>query len=255
MLVLRNIITLGCSAFTALALFACASGSRVAFLPALALALAASVFASWYVTMGEASKFERVMLGAPNVLAVFGVVSLALFVETPWIRAGIIIAVSLLQAAYLTHLFFFLHVPTRYSPQALESVASFMHMMTVFSISVAMFGTILFVEIPLVVLLIPFALIVGAVMFQSLWIAKVPIPRARTLSIVGATLLAEIALAFSFLPTSLYVNAAALALIAYAMHFVFRVSPLDPYFLRTARRTVLLASGLFVILFATAPWR
>ena len=107
----------------------------------------------------------------------------------------------------------------------------------------------------MIALLVPFAALSAVATFQALWVAKVPLPRARILALVATGLLVQVAVALSFLPTSLYVNGGIVAIVAYAVSYAFQIVPTDPHFLRTARRALLLASSLGIVLLASAPWR
>ncbi|MEI7741494.1 MAG: hypothetical protein WCJ29_03235 [bacterium] len=255
MLVVRNIVAIASSLVTALSLLAFVFGPSLIIVPAAIISLISAIGASLFVTGREVSQLDRVMLGAPNVLALTGVLGLLLFVESGLVRFVIVIFISVLQSAYLTHLFFFLHVPSRYVPQTLQTVVSFLQLLAIFSLSTATFGLILMTRISLLILLPIYALFGGIMLYHTLWVAKLPEDRARKLTFLGTMMLLQIVGACIFLPTSLYVNGAIVTLTAYALFFVFQVSPADPHLLKTSKRATLLATGLFAILLLSAPWK
>ncbi|OGL95843.1 hypothetical protein A2348_00325 [Candidatus Uhrbacteria bacterium RIFOXYB12_FULL_58_10] len=208
------------------------------------------------LTAFEPRSFQSWMLvGTPSLflLTSFG---LMLFLERPLAQTALAVFVSLFAFFFAEHVFSYVHVPVNYETYAIEHMSLAMNVASVFFVSVAAFGTRVFLTAfaPLWLLTVIFFAVSLFVIFGTLWASKVDVRQARLYALCGALLVTEVFMTVSYLPTGFYTNAALIALTAYLFlgltraHFVEKLSP------STVKRYVITSSILLTAILGTSQW-
>ena len=179
---------------------------------------------------------------------------LFLFFESITAKVSIAIVVSLVSYFYSEHLFMFVHVPALYKPYALEYVSLAMYVLSVFFMSAGLYGLILFVSAPFYLLSGFFFLFVLFLVYSMFWVSKIEHKRSVPYAVAGAVLLTEIFTVTSFLPTSVYTDAALLAIFVYVFLGVCRAHVLDKLSPNVLRRYIIFGGILLTFVAASARW-
>lgn len=177
-----------------------------------------------------------------------------LFLELAWLMILVGLVSALFLFLYFEHLFRFIHLPGTYQPYALEHSSLVLHIASMYFLAVAFYGAQTFLQVPAWMLAVVFAVVSGLLVYETLWVGKLRDTHAVHVAMVGSVVLGEIFLVLSLLPTSFYVNAAAIALMFYMLLGLLRADLLKKLTTLVLRRYVLLGGVLLLVIFLTARW-
>lgn len=200
--------------------------------------------------------FQFWMLFGTPLLFLLASFGLMLFLERPLAQVMLAAFVTLLLSLFAEHVFSYLHAPVNYETYAIENTSLVMNVASVFFVSVAAFGTRVFLATfaPLWFLTALFFAVSLFVIFGTLWASKVDVQKARLYALCGALLVAELFVTVAYLPTGYYTNAALIALMAYLFlgltraHFIEKLSP------KIIRRYAVTAALILVSVLGTSKW-
>lgn len=200
--------------------------------------------------------FQFWMLFGTPLLFLLTSFGLMLFLERPLAQLALAVFVSLFVFFFAEHVFSYVHVPVNYETYAIEHMSLVMNVASVFFVSVAAFGTRVFLTAfaPLWLLTALFFAVSLFVIFGTLWASKVDTRQARLYALCGALLVTEIFMTVTYLPTGFYTNAALIALTAYLFlgltraHFVEKLSP------SIVRRYAVTSALLLAAILGTSQW-
>lgn len=192
-------------------------------------------------------------VGVPIIFIASGF-CLLLFLEDQSMRIALAATVSLLVFFFSEHVFTYVHLPAKYPLYALEHLSLLLNVLSIFFASAAAFGTLLFLQTPLTLLACLFFPIAFFMIYGTLWVSKVEGPQALPYAFAGAAVVTELFAVIAFLPTGLYTNAAAVALIVYLFLGFTRAHFLDRLSRGVVRRYLLVGFGLLVLIAGTAKW-
>jgi hypothetical protein len=200
--------------------------------------------------------FQFWMLFGTPLLFLLTSFGLLLFLESPVAQFSLAVIVSSFVFFFAEHVFSYVHVPINYETYAIEHLSLVMNVASVFFVSVAAFGTRVFLpeRAPLWFLAALFFGVSLFVVFGTLWASKVDVGRARLYAFCGALLVTEVFAAVTYLPTGFYTNAALIALAAYLFlgltraHFIEKLSP------KIIRRYAVTAVIIAASVLGTSQW-
>lgn len=200
--------------------------------------------------------FQFWMLFGTPLLFLLASDGLMLFLERPIAQIGLAAIVSLFVFFFAEHVFSYVHVPVNYEAYAIEHLSLVMNVASVFFVSVAAFGTRVFLTLyaPLWALTLVFFAVSLFIVFGTLWASKVDVRRARVYAVCGALLVTEIFVTVTYLPTGFYTNAALMALTAYLFLGMTRAHLVDRLSSRAARRYVVTGTLLLMVILGTSQW-
>jgi hypothetical protein len=193
------------------------------------------------------------LLGTPLLflLSSFGPFFL---LENTFSKIGLTLLVVGLNFLFVEHVFSFVHLPIAYQPFTLEYLSQFLHILSVFFLSVLGFGLSLFLQTPLWFLTLVFFFMLFFIVYGTLWAGKVDAVRARPYAFAGAVLMSELFAVLSFLPTGFYSNAAFLALGVYVFLGLSRAHALHKLSQEVVRRYLIVFGVLAVLIAVTSQW-
>lgn len=226
--------------------------------PVVVMAVTALLVGALYVRLvGFAPRtFQFWMLTGTPFLFLLSSFGLLLFLERSLAQAVLAVVVSLFVFFFAEHVFSYIHVPVNYEAYAIEHLSLVINVASVFFVSVAAFGTRVFLTsyAPLWLLSVLFFVVSLFVIFGTLWASKVDVKQARVYAGCGALLVTEIFTAVTFLPTGFYTNAALIALTAYLFVGLTRAHFVESLSRTTVRRYALTAGLMLVAILGTAHW-
>ena len=194
------------------------------------------------------------LVGIPGVFLASGFGTF-LFLEGGMQRTALAILVTFFSFLFAEQVFAYVHAPTRYQAYAIEHLSLVLNVLSVFFVGIAAFGSQIFLQPPLWLLIPCFAALVFFLCYATLWVSKVDHKPARTHASVGALLLTELFVVILFLPTGYYANAAFLAICLYVFLGLSRARFLQKLSPAVAWRYAGFGIGFFLLIAATAPWR
>ncbi len=168
-----------------------------------------------------------------------------------WALAGL--AASLLFV-FGELVFVYLHLPASYQPYSIEHLSLPMNILSVFFLSATFFGTNLFLQLPLPLLSIAFALVVMFLVFGTLWVSKVSFTQAMPYALAGTLLATQLFAVLTYLPTGYYTNAALLALYFYLFLGCTRAQSLARLSKDVVKRYVIFGALLGAVILGSARW-
>lgn len=200
--------------------------------------------------------FQFWMLVGTPVLFVTTSFGLLLFLESVPTQLALAAIVSLLVSFFGEHVFSYVHVPVNYQAYGIEHLSLVLNVASVFFVSVAAFGTRVFLTsyAPLWLLSALFFAVSLFVIFGTLWASKVDVRRARLYGLCGATLVTEIFMTVTYLPTGFYTNAALIALTAYLFLGLTRAHFVENLSRSAIRRYAVTGLAILVAILGTAHW-
>lgn len=200
--------------------------------------------------------FQFWMLAGTPALFVATSFGLLLFLES--LPAQLLLGgvVSLLVGFFAEHVFAYVHVPVSYQAYGIEHLSLVLNVSSVFFVSVAAFGTRVFLTnyAPLWLLSVLFFGVSLFVVFGTLWASKVDVARARLYGMCGAALVTEIFMTVTYLPTGFYTNAALIALTAYLFLGLTRAHFVENLSRSAVRRYAVTGLVILVAILGTAHW-
>lgn len=196
-----------------------------------------------------------VSLGAPVLLFIIASVFFLIFLEQPIYRHFFILFVSLISGLLVQNVYIFVREPHRYQPYALENIAGYINMLTLFLFLAGVYNLILLLSVS-VWLLLPIVLVVIFILtLQTLWIQKTPARKGVAYGVALGVGGAQVFLATSFLPATPMVLAIVTTLMYYFFMSVTRDFLTDKIEARSVQRYALFTSVLLVIVIITSAWK
>ncbi|MFH0927995.1 MAG: hypothetical protein V1821_00820 [bacterium] len=189
------------------------------------------------------------------LLFLSSIIFLSLLLESYPLRFLLAVLGGLANAVYFTYLFFFLYVPSRYEPHALERMSRYLVLFTIFGWSSGLFSLRIFLSLPVWLLALIFLVIIWLLLTQVFWISKLTTRKILTLSTLSAIILTELFIALIYLPASFYVNGAILTVVAYWLLDLLTLPASATPKTKQARQAGFVAALLVLIVILSAPWR
>ncbi len=201
-------------------------------------------------------QFQFWMLAGTPALFVATSFGLLLFLESLPAQLLLCAVVSLLVFFFGEHVFAYVHVPVNYQAYGIEHLSLVLNVASVFFVSVAAFGTRVFLTnyAPLWLLSALFFAVSLFAVFGTLWASKVDVRRARLYGLCGAALVTEIFMTVTYLPTGYYTNAALIALTAYLFLGLTRAHFVENLSRSAIRRYAVTGIVILVAILGTAHW-
>ncbi len=185
------------------------------------------------------------------LLAVFGMI----FLFEEQMMGIVLAALSVLFAVlFAEYIFQFTHLPSQYQPYSIEYLSLLLNVLTIFFLSSVGYGTNLLIQMPLWILAPIFFLLSLFVQYGTLWVSKADDAHAKPYAIAGAFLTTEFFVAFAFLPSGLYTNAALITLLFYLFLGLTRAHAHHKLSTKVIARYVITAAILFLIIVASTAW-
>lgn len=169
-------------------------------------------------------------------------------------RGAVMLVAALFTFFYAEHLFSYIRTPSTYMPYALEHLTMLLSVMTVFLGVSAAFGLRMFLQAPISLLSAGVFALISFLAYATFWTSKVEHKRGLAFGMGGALILTELFAALSFLPTTFFVNATAIALGAYLFLGVSRAHFVQTLSRKTISWYAAVCAVLFVFIAGTAQW-
>jgi hypothetical protein len=127
-----------------------------------------------------------------------------IFFNTPYLQKIYWLLVSLALAVYLYNLWLFYKKPARYQAFTLENFSWYLHLASSFFLSSALYGFIIFINLPTFYVLLLIAIFCTLVFLQLWWIQKLDNPLRWWWLVAYITIGVESFVVFKMLPFSFY---------------------------------------------------
>ncbi len=181
-------------------------------------------------------------------------IALLVFLSEAFFAHLLIVVTAVLLAWYLENLFLFHFQPERYQPYTLENGAAYMNFLVVFFSFSALLATRIFLNVPLIVLLLlGFGLAIYTTL-QMLWSLKVSLGEGLVYALIQILIMVELFGAVVFLPTSFFVGGLCIAIPYYSMANLSRHALRDTLDARVVRRYATIGGIALLVALTTAPW-
>ncbi len=183
-----------------------------------------------------------------------GGVLFSLFLEQPWTRHFLAIAIAILIAVFLENIFVYIYQHEKYQAHSLENVSNYLNLISIFLFNSSLFGFLIFLNLPfwqisLISLTIFFILTV-----QTIWVNKIRLEGVWLHILIICLLLFEIFWTTSFLPTAFYVNGLLVATAFYFINNLIRLHLSDALNRKIIKRYSLLCGSVIILILITAQW-
>jgi hypothetical protein len=167
------------------------------------------------------------------VLAVFSILFLVLFAE---------------------YIFQFTHLTSQYQPYSIEYLTLLLNVLTIFFLSSVAYGANLLIQTPLWILAPIFFLFSLFILYGTLWVSKADEARSKPYAIAGSILTTEFFVAFAFLPSGLYTNAALITLFFYLFLGLTRAEVRHKLSKQVAIRYLITSAILLILIIMSSSW-
>ncbi len=193
------------------------------------------------------------LLGVPLVFLNTTYVFL-LFSEEAVVSYIIALFALALSFLFFENVFHFLHLPSSYQPYSLEYLSIMISMGSMFFLSAAGFGMRLLLLSPVWILALIIFTIAFFFFYGTLWVSKLPESNVLKVSLVGAVLQAEFFIAFTYLPSGYFTNAALITIVFYLTLGMFRALLEKKLSKKVFRRYVSTGAVLSLLVIVSSRW-
>lgn len=207
----------------------------------------------WYLCK---KKFNRRWLQFSVAPVIFFLASFwfAMFLSQPWFYHVFAISVAAIFWMYFEQVLLYFYYPLKYYPYTLENFAYYIGLLAFFFLMSGLYGFMILLQIGTWLLAILAAVGAFLIGFAIFWNQKIEWRKSWLLNVMISLIVVELFVAFGFLPTGYYVNAAGLSL-AYYLMIGLSKSALTGYLTRRIVLThALIAAGCLLALLLTAKW-
>lgn len=181
-----------------------------------------------------------------------------------------LIFVSFLAGSFLKHFFSFglaaglwiflkdvflrFHSKSKYQIHSLENISTHLGLITVFAASSSLFSLSIFLGLPVWLIFVIFSLLAFLLNYQLILVSNSKVQTGWPYIVVITIVLAEIFLAVSYLPTSVYVNGLIVTVSYYLMNGLARNWLLGIKTKQVVQRYLLISMITVIIILLTAKW-
>lgn len=192
-------------------------------------------------------------LGTPilYLLSSFGMIFLF---EQQMLSITLAVLSILFLLLFAEYIFQYTHLPSQYQPFSIEYLTLILNLLTIFFLSSVAYGTYLLIFAPLWILAPIFFLLSLFILYGTLWVSKADETRSKPFALAGSLLTTEFFIAFAFLPSGLYTNAAFITLFFYLFLGLTRAQVHHKLSQTVARRYLIVTVILFVLIIASSDW-
>lgn len=208
----------------------------------------------WQLTGREIKieKFWRFLI-TPVFFLASGILFLG-FLEGVFIKQFFLFGLVTLLWAYLEILFLRFNFRPKYEPYSLENVTVHLNLLTIYLVTCGFYSLILFLSINFWGLFFIYILVNILITSQVIWASGVTLKVGWAYLLVIPLVLAEMFLAVSYLPTSIYVSGLIVTLTYYLISGLGRNWLLEIKNKEVILRYLILSIVIFFIILITAKW-
>lgn len=220
----------------------------------LAAVLLVCTLSIWQLTGQRVSsvKFWRFLI-TPLLFTAGGILYL-IFLEDPFYKQLFLLVYTLMIWIFLEVIYMRFNFRPKYQVHSLENIFTHLDIVALFLISSGLFSLIVFLNFDFWISFGIFSLVCLLLTYQLVWTADAILATAWPHAIVITLATAEMFLAISFLPTSIYVNGLLVTLTYYLISGLSRNALLGHLQYRVVRRYVAVSVLAAIIVLATAKW-
>jgi hypothetical protein len=164
------------------------------------------------------------------------------------------IASVLFLMLFAEYIFQYTHLPSQYQPYSIEYLTLLLNVLTIFFLSSVAYGVHLLIQAPLLLLSSCFFLLSLFILYGTLWVSKADDARSRPYALAGSILTTEFFVAFAFLPSGLYTNAALITLFFYLFLGLTRAQVHHKLSATVVKRYVGVAVILLIVILLSTDW-
>jgi hypothetical protein len=192
-------------------------------------------------------------LGTPTVylLSSFGMIFL---LEQQTASLALAVLSVLFLVLFAEYIFQYTHLPSQYQPFSIEYLTLLLNILTIFFLSSVAYGVNLLIQTPLWALAPIFFLLSIFILYGTFWVSKADEVRSKPFAIAGSLLTTEFFVAFSFLPSGLYTNAAFITLFFYLFLGLTRAEVRHKLSKQVALRYIITSAILLILIIVSANW-
>ena len=211
------------------------------------------VFSIWNFTKNTVNKRFANFLITPVVFTI-AAFSFLLFIETPWLYHGVVVASALMMFLFLEQIFNYFYFAVRYQPYTLESFSLYWNVAAVFMISASLFGVVIFLMFNLAVVAAFYAVAIFVLTKQFFWVNKIEWARYALFCFAISLIMTEFFCAMRYLPTSYFVNGVIATIIFYVLICLSKLFLQDNLARKHIYNYLILSVVTVALVLATAQW-
>lgn len=188
------------------------------------------------------------------ILFLVSTLGMIFFLEREVAIIGVAVLSVGLLVLYAEYLFQFIHLPANYQPYSLEYISLLLNVLTIFLLSTVGFGSILLLQIPLLLAAIPAYAVFAFIIHQTFWVSKAHEAKIKPYTFGGSVLMTEFFVAVSFLPSGFYTNAAIMTILFYLFIGLTRAHVLRTLSSTVIKRYLVIGSLLLLTTIVSSQW-
>lgn len=212
---------------------------------------------SLYLLKGKVSKRDKFFLLITPLFFIIASLVTCIFFKSNISKLLFSMLISFTIFLYMQNLFLYFYIPAKYNIYSLENISSYMNLISVFLISLAIYGLkILFgIRNYLFLGMIVFNLFfVTLLIYQNLWINKINFKEARKYVFINLLALSQIYLIIFLLPSSFYVNGLIFTLAYYMISELSKQKLLNKLEKKIVLKYAMIGVSLFFLLLIATKW-
>jgi len=217
--------------------------------------LALSLFICfWQINGGKlfSGRLWRLLI-TPGLFLVSSLLYLV-FLESYLIRQLSVVFFAVLFWTFLKVVLLWINYRPKYQPHSLENISIHINLINTFLFGIGFYSLLVFLEFNFWLLLTIFIFACLLMNYQVIWVSQKSLNQAWHFILVISLILAEVFIAVSYLPTSVYVNSLLVTLTYYLMTGLGRNWLLDIKETKVVWRYVIITAICFIIILLTAKW-
>ena len=199
-------------------------------------------------------RIEYIGLSVASVMLLLSAYTFTLIQESQWIIYGVVVVALVFYYLFTQHLAVFLFQPAKYVTYSLEHVSKYSNVVASFFLYVSLFIFLSLGIVQISYIMAVMAVVTAVLVWQTLWIQKVPWNKARLYALAITIVMIEGFWALHFWPTSFFVNGAILAIALYLLLHLTRHFLTDTLTRKLSTRYIVVSAVAVALLLATAQW-
>ncbi|HCJ52582.1 MAG: hypothetical protein A2898_02815 [Candidatus Kerfeldbacteria bacterium RIFCSPLOWO2_01_FULL_48_11] len=209
----------------------------------------------WRLLRPSGSRSVSFGMGGATLLFVLAGFALLLFIEQTIFQHLLVVCIIGACGFITQNVYTFIHVTDRYHPYALETIFSYVNLLTLFFLLSAVQTVMLLFSFSVW----PFALVIAVVAmlisFQTFWVYKAPIRDALGYAVPVSIMTLEMFVAVSFLPGPPLALASLTTIMYYLFMNILREHIAQRMELKTIRIYLVVSLALIAAVIISSPWR
>ncbi|PIS04784.1 MAG: hypothetical protein COT81_04525 [Candidatus Buchananbacteria bacterium CG10_big_fil_rev_8_21_14_0_10_42_9] len=208
----------------------------------------------WLLNIKKIRPGQTSALSVVPLLVIWATYAFLVFIQGAILRQLIIISATLLLYIYLEQVYVFLYRPAKFQRYSLQNISIYIILIALYGLFSAGFGFIIFFNAPILWFIIPTIFFALTATYHIAWVTEMSFDDSASYLIAVPYILAQAFIAVSFMPTSIFVNAAILSLVFYTTMGVVRNAWLNRLEKKVVRRYSIISLAALFLILVTAKW-